>query len=135
MKKILSIMILALILVVCVECNTGEEIQLHQPREEIRQIKLVYSPRQQHHILYNLDESEFMPFLDAFERLKMHKHFSPFGEYGTYYVQIVYADGAIENRGTLSQHYKSAESDEFDGWYGIDEDMLYRLFSEYVDLS
>ena len=133
---ILSLFVFALWLVCSnIHLLFAKNISIHQPAEEISQIEFGYSPRGENLIIYELDETEHMLFLDSLLALKRFKRSSPSGHHGSLYVQITYNDGSVEILGSSSLRYMSGELEEHDGWYYLMEDDLIKLFSKYTDLS
>lgn len=108
------------------------QLTLMQPDAEIQQIDLGYSPWRENQIIYTLDHDEFDGFLKELRSIKVRKNLNPKGEYGSLYVQITYADGAVEVLGSLSCFYFKGDTKQHDGWYYLLEDELYSLFSKYV---
>lgn len=138
LRKFIVYVIAALILQ-CLLANLpwffSKKIVLQQPMEKISRIDLMYGLQTRKRSLCTLEGAEIDDFLDSLMKLRSIKHFVPQGEDGDWYVRIVYFDGSVEILGNISFRYITADSVEHNGWYHLDEEDLYKLFSEYVDSS
>ena len=132
MKHIKILFLLFVLVITTTGCK--QEIVLHQPKSEIVQIDLVYSPFGEHKTLLTLAEEDYSVFLDGLMELKLHKHTSPSNIGGALYVRILYADESEEILGTWSVGYISNGILEHDGWYYIPNDDLHALFSKFTDI-
>jgi hypothetical protein len=133
MKRV-KLLVLGLLLMTAIS-SCAQKLSLRQPRSEIVQINLVYSPFNEYEVIYMLEEDEIVPFLDVLLDTKLHKNLSPHNVGGGLIVQIVYSDGSVELLGSWSVGYWSNGKLEHDGWYYVYEKELYELFSNYVDLT
>lgn len=134
MKRTKVLIFVFFLLITLTGCK--QNITLHQPKSEIVQIDLVYSPFGEKKILFTLTDDEITSFLDRLLALKLRKNSSPQNMGGGLFAQIIYSDASVELLGSASVAYlPHGGLMEHDGWYYLLYDDLFALFSEYIDFS
>ena len=133
MKKIyILLIIIALLFLLLFSCQRTYELPLHQQTSQITKIELCDHTSGKRVVLCELNEAEFLPFMEKLEAVSCYRYFNdPSTDNGFLSVYLYYEDGIIDILGTGMCDTTSIVSTR-KGWYYLDGSETWDLFSEYI---
>ena len=128
MKKICILSILFLFLLV--GCEKNYELPLSQQKSQIIKIELCEHTSGKRVILHELDPGDVLPFMEKLEAVSCFRYFNdPPTDNGYLSVSLYYENGETDILGTgICDTAKK-------GWYYLDTDETWELFSNYIPVD